>query len=102
MKRPENFAEYSYFRRHTGLSPVQCLALVRAEKFARETNLMLTHELGVSHLCERRLREVPLQEGPWEDRTWEFSEELVCLPRPKGVNDRVTAAILALRLWQPV
>ena len=102
MKRPENFAEYSYFRRHTGLTAAQCLALVRAEKFARETNLTLQHELGVSYLCEKRLREVPLEEGPWDEREWEYSAELICMSRPKGVSERVTAAILALRLWQPV
>lgn len=98
MNRPENFAEFSYFRRRTGLKARECLALVRAEKFAQDANLVLTHELGVSHLCEKRLREVPIEEGPWEDRDWEFSEELVVMPRPARTPDRIVAAILAARL----
>ena len=100
MRRPTPacWSEYDYFRRRTGLTAVQCLALVRAEQFARNANLELQHELGASYLHERRWTDEPGAETHWADRNWEYSEPLIVMPRPRDIPDRVIAAILAARL----
>ncbi len=74
--------------------------MARAEAWAQEAHLELGIDLGVAYLCEKRLREVPLEEGPWDERAWEFSEPLVVMPRPEGISDRVVAATLAAMLWK--
>lgn len=100
MRRPipASWNKYEYFRRRTGLNAMHCLALVRAEAWALDSNLELQHELGASYLHERRWTDEPGTETHWADRNWEYSEPLIVMPQPKDVPDRVVAAILAAKL----
>ena len=102
MRRPtpENWAKFEYFRRVGGFRPKEALALSRAESWASESGLELGIELGTAYLRHRRATTEQV-ESHWQDAGFEFSEPLVVMPRPRGVTDRVTAAILALKLWAP-
>jgi hypothetical protein len=102
MRRPtpDSWSKYEYFRRVGGFRPKEALALSRAERWASESGLELGIEVGTAYLHHRRATEEPT-ETHWQDAGFEFSEPLVCMPRPEGVSDRITAAILALKLWAP-
>jgi len=90
-------------RRVGGFTAQVALSLARAERWSSDSGLELQYEIGraVATLVEKRPTEERGQEG-WDRQGWEFSEPLVFMPTPKGVPERVVAAILALRLWQPV
>jgi hypothetical protein len=94
---PGSWAQYEYFRRVGGFRAKEALALSRAERWASESGLELGIELGVASLCHRRATDDQV-ESHWQDAGYEFSVPLVYMPRPEGVSDRVTAALLAVRL----